>query len=613
MLTDEEIIKIILDYIKEDRYKIAILINGEWGSGKTFFAKEVLLKEIKKNKDKKKKHFYVSLYGVENISEISSKIYTEILINTISNKTIFKFLNIIKRKHIDIGLKLVLRLISTLGNLNGINIPSIKDFLNIKNCTIIFDDLERTNMDVNKILGFINDLVEHNQVKAILIANEEEIKEKEFYNKVKEKLIENTIKYDPKLNIIYKDIVECYIKNDELKNYLKEKEQQKLILDNFIEEGHYNIRTLIYSLIRYEKIFKILQTFKDNLKYLKMHKLKILDYVVYCSIQIKLKNEIDSKLKNEIGSFNNNKTMNEKEIEEKYLESGRKIIWYKFIDQFFSTGGYLNEEKIKELFLKEIQEEKEIEKYNKKIEETMKLSFYSLENNWWNLDDDDICEKLKLIKKELEENKYHPKAYKGIIIMLLQLKNNKFKVEEEEFINLMERNLESSKSEELYGEVYKKEYFDIIIENTEFRENYNNSIKNLLNIINEKKKKISSKSFFLEEDKWDSQLLETSSKLDNVFLMAKKFLFYANIEKIIGRLKNVQSPKEIYYLIDAIRQVYSFSNLNDYYKSDIDNIELFIKKIKEDMEEISNKIKTREIALTALQKNLEDYLERIKK
>lgn len=35
-LSNDEIIKVMLEYIEEDKYKSAILINGEWGSGKTF-------------------------------------------------------------------------------------------------------------------------------------------------------------------------------------------------------------------------------------------------------------------------------------------------------------------------------------------------------------------------------------------------------------------------------------------------------------------------------------------------------------------------------------------------------------------------------------------------
>ena len=38
--------KIIADYINEPRYTQAVLINGEWGVGKTFFVNNILLNEL---------------------------------------------------------------------------------------------------------------------------------------------------------------------------------------------------------------------------------------------------------------------------------------------------------------------------------------------------------------------------------------------------------------------------------------------------------------------------------------------------------------------------------------------------------------------------------------
>lgn len=37
----------ILNYIESDKTSYAILLNGKWGSGKTYFWKNVLKKEIK--------------------------------------------------------------------------------------------------------------------------------------------------------------------------------------------------------------------------------------------------------------------------------------------------------------------------------------------------------------------------------------------------------------------------------------------------------------------------------------------------------------------------------------------------------------------------------------
>jgi len=44
--------------------------------------------------------------------------------------------------------------------------------------------------------------------------------------------------------------------------------------------------------------------------------------------------------------------------------------------------------------------------------------------------------------------------------------------------------------------------------------------------------------------------------------------------KIVG----VKSPYNVHYLIEGIRRIYSFSNVNEYYKNDIPNLELLINK-----------------------------------
>ncbi|XZM36458.1 P-loop NTPase fold protein [Clostridium perfringens] len=38
-MNDEEILQVLTDYVEDTRYKQAVLLDGEWGSGKTFFVK----------------------------------------------------------------------------------------------------------------------------------------------------------------------------------------------------------------------------------------------------------------------------------------------------------------------------------------------------------------------------------------------------------------------------------------------------------------------------------------------------------------------------------------------------------------------------------------------
>jgi hypothetical protein len=79
--------------------------------------------------------------------------------------------------------------------------------------------------------------------------------------------------------------------------------------------------------------------------------------------------------------------------------------------------------------------------------------------------------------------------------------------------------------------------------------------------------------------------------------------------KIVG----VKSPYNVFYLIEGIRRIYSFSNLDEYYKNDIPNLELLITKLKIQIVETQKFSKTRTIALKELHKKSEDYLNKIKK
>ena len=82
-----ELIEELKKYIKNDRVNYAVLIDGEWGSGKTYFIKEELIpklnEEIKNNGDKPtseyKKPLYISLYGVDSLDSISAEIYLQIM------------------------------------------------------------------------------------------------------------------------------------------------------------------------------------------------------------------------------------------------------------------------------------------------------------------------------------------------------------------------------------------------------------------------------------------------------------------------------------------------------------------------------------------------------
>ena len=610
-LSNDEIIKVMLEYIEEDKYKSAILINGEWGSGKTFFITEKLSKVIKDRIKNEGKYIYVSLYGVGNVEELSNKLYSEIC-----SETLVKLSGVEKEK-IDTGIKWIPKLlyftkfipfIKNYNSIKKIMAPIIKEIAKIKKCVVVFDDIERCKIDIYELFGYINELVEHNEVKAILVANEKKITDKENkdgeinkYDEIKEKLVGITIMYKPEFNLSYEHIIDTYLKEANLKEYLKNEKQKTLILKEFYEKEEYNLRTLIYLITMYKKIFSLLEDIEFDKNYVEIHMENILKYSTYISLELKIKNKLENL------EFTENK-----EIENIYFkDNSQKILYgYKFINDYFQTG-YLNEEKIKKILLDEMRERKKIDE---KVKENEKLSFNKLYGNWWKLEDEEVNDNFRLLKEELEDNKYPPIMYKDIIIILLQLEIEEFIDENEtlEFIKLMKRNLELEETKRKYEKSYKHEIFEILIEDSKTREKYNNLIKDLLETIDKNLQKEDGKSFLIENE-WNEEFLRECSKLSNIFLMNKKFLFYENIEELMTKIVGVKSPYNVYYLIEGIRRIYSFSNLDEYYKNDIPNLELLITKIKIQIVETQKFSKTRTIALKELHKKLEDYLNKIKK
>lgn len=52
------------------------------------------------------------------------------------------------------------------------NYKKLYDLVNLKDKLIIFEDIERSSVDIIEFLGYVNSLVEQDGVKVLLVANE---------------------------------------------------------------------------------------------------------------------------------------------------------------------------------------------------------------------------------------------------------------------------------------------------------------------------------------------------------------------------------------------------------------------------------------------------------
>lgn len=199
---EHQIIEEVSRYLKDDAYQYAILIDGEWGCGKTYFVKHILLDKIKELEQDSSKRTakYISLYGCKTIQDIQEAmvwVFAEEAKNFLVQRTKKHINPIIKNIPKYIKQKTPKNIEPAVGNilstskkvLNKVRekfLPDIdffeftSDWFLMKDFIFIFDDLERCDCPINELFGFINGLVEHENTKVILIANEKEISMKEI-------------------------------------------------------------------------------------------------------------------------------------------------------------------------------------------------------------------------------------------------------------------------------------------------------------------------------------------------------------------------------------------------------------------------------------------------
>ena len=230
-MNNEELNVFVENYLKNDKTQRALMITGPWGSGKSYYVRNKLCPYLK---ERKFDYVVISLYGINDIKEISKNIYVELRTKNIANKN--EVSNIVK-----IVSKTVVKGITSFFNVdlnqNDNDRQVLYESINLSNKLIILEDLERSNLDITELLGFVNNLVEQDGTKVLLISNESEIikyeekvierkKEKilgeksKRYLKIKEKTIGDTIHFTSDVNESIVSIIKSFDNNkfDEMLN-----------------------------------------------------------------------------------------------------------------------------------------------------------------------------------------------------------------------------------------------------------------------------------------------------------------------------------------------------------------------------------------------------------
>ncbi len=369
----EDLVESILDYIRSDYTDYAIMINGEWGSGKTYFWNNKIRNRIENMHINGKQYttIYMSLYGISNLEEISKKIFIET--TQLMDKNLKKFMNNHNQTTIPEYAKTGLDMANFFGVTQNGDRIDYSDFFSTDDKILCFDDLERANVDVIDILGYINNFVEHDHIKTIIICNEKELSAKlkssnlemktfiatylldkegdlskvsdkpmvekiqdkiEYvfdkandYERIKEKLIGETFEYAPEFNYIINGLLMRYEGNTELIRFLRE--NTRLIINTFNKSGTRNLRILKHALNDFKKIYEMVNKNYPNTNY------RVLQTMLIFTIAVSFEIKAGKVTKEKFININNNEEYKAILVSSRVLMDNRQFYIKEFDNNYY--------------------------------------------------------------------------------------------------------------------------------------------------------------------------------------------------------------------------------------------------------------------------------------
>ncbi len=210
----------------------AVMVTGEWGTGKTFQVRRVL------NEDNS---IYVSLFGISSKEEIHLSVLAQ------ADPTAFR------AKKIFGGGSDLFKEIGGLHRIAGLPLQwinnAVRDKIGDKK-VIVFDDLERSTLNLKEVLGAINHYVEHEGCKVLIVAHDEKIENE--INTQKEKLIGQSIKIMPETKDAF-DAFLTQLESSEVKSFLSDYVDD--IVNTFISSEVKSLRVLRHVIFDIARLY----------------------------------------------------------------------------------------------------------------------------------------------------------------------------------------------------------------------------------------------------------------------------------------------------------------------------------------------------------------------
>ena len=195
---NENIVNFLNGYMMNPDPQYAVLLKGKWGCGKTHFINH-WIDAYKGNPTTEQvlESIYVSLYGLSDTKQITTainRVICPILYGKAAKagKVLAKIASAMVLKHeVDLNYDGISDLSINIG-IDSLSKFKSNDSLANSKKLLIFDDLERCDIPMKKLLGYLNFFVEQCNCHLIVIGDEDKIAEgenKKIFGEFKEKTI----------------------------------------------------------------------------------------------------------------------------------------------------------------------------------------------------------------------------------------------------------------------------------------------------------------------------------------------------------------------------------------------------------------------------------------
>lgn len=214
-----------------------LALTGAWGTGKTYAWREALLAH--KDDIKFKQYCYVSLFGINSMTELRMSLFTKsVAVATLGKKldvdTINEHWGSIAKDWLKGQYERFGPMIKSLPHGSSVSlglealVPSA-----VRDTLVCFDDFERqTTIKAEDVLGLITELSEERGCKVALIFNAEQLGAKNAYRAYREKAIDFEVLYAPTVQEAFDLVFDAAFPN------------RDLVLRHVVDLGITNVRIL---------------------------------------------------------------------------------------------------------------------------------------------------------------------------------------------------------------------------------------------------------------------------------------------------------------------------------------------------------------------------------